>query len=80
MRNGRNGCLVGLGMQYGVWAATTTIALVRSGVEWRPLLLCACPLGHCVPANPAKFLENTKATHKTECSVCARCGVACQFD
>ena len=38
----------------GVWAATTTMQLVRR-MEWRPPLLYAYPLGHCV-------LDNLKIT------------------
>ena len=37
----------------GVWAATTTMQLVRR-MEWRPLLLYAYPLGHRVPATLIK--------------------------
>ena len=37
-------------LRQGVWAATTTMQLVRR-MEWRPLLLYAHPLGHPVAAN-----------------------------
>ena len=37
-------------LRQGVWAATTTIQLVRR-MEWRPPLLYAYPLGHRVPDN-----------------------------
>ena len=37
-------------LRQGVWTATTTMQMVRR-MEWRPPLLYAYLLGHCVPNN-----------------------------
>ena len=60
----------------GVWAATTTMQLVRR-MEWRPPLLYAYPLGHCIPATlknmqfPRECMR--KIAHGARAVWCARC-------
>ena len=60
----------------GVWAATTTIAMVRR-MEWRPPLLYVNPSSHRVSATLKISQKCVKQQPKNERAVRARCYARC---
>ena len=56
----------------GVWAATTTIAMVRR-IKWRPPLLYVNPLSHSISATLKISQKCVKQQPKNERAVRARC-------
>ena len=62
--------------RHGVWAATTTIAMVRR-MEWRHPLLYVNPCSHRVSATLKISQKCVKQQPKNEHAVHARCYVRC---